>query len=84
MGHENGGKQRPTKRRHMQGMLDETDPLEFKLSQHLFRVLSRLLKQVEYKLQISSDSKSCSNLTINKMSLVLDARHMNYIQIQFS
>ena len=27
MGHENGGKQKPTKRRHVQGMLDETDPL---------------------------------------------------------
>ena len=28
MGHENGGKQKPTKRRHVQGMLDETDPLK--------------------------------------------------------
>ena len=27
MGHENGDKQRPTKRRHVQGMLDETEPL---------------------------------------------------------
>ena len=27
MGHENGGKQRLAKRRHVQGMLDETDPL---------------------------------------------------------
>ena len=27
MGHENGDKQRPAKRRHVQGMLDETDPL---------------------------------------------------------
>ena len=27
MGHENGDKQRPTKRRHVQGMLDKTDPL---------------------------------------------------------
>ena len=27
MGHENGDKQRPTKRRHVQGMLDETDPV---------------------------------------------------------
>ena len=26
MGHENGGKQRLAKRRHVQGMLDETDP----------------------------------------------------------
>ena len=28
MGHEDGDKQRPTKRRHVQGMLDETDPLK--------------------------------------------------------
>ena len=27
MGHENGNKQGPTKRRHVQGMLDETEPL---------------------------------------------------------
>ena len=27
LAHENGDKQRPTKRRHVQGMLDETDPL---------------------------------------------------------
>ena len=27
MGHENGGRQRLAKRRHVQGMLDETDPL---------------------------------------------------------
>ena len=27
MGHENGDKQRLGKRRHVQGMLDETDPL---------------------------------------------------------
>ena len=27
MGHENGDKQRPTKRRHVRGMLDETDSL---------------------------------------------------------
>ena len=27
MAHENGDKQRPAKRRHVQGMLDETDPL---------------------------------------------------------
>ena len=27
MGHENGDKQKPTKSRHVQGMLDETDPL---------------------------------------------------------
>ena len=27
MGHENGEKQRPVRRRHVQGMLDETDPL---------------------------------------------------------
>ena len=27
MGHENGDKQRSAKRRHVQGMLDETDPL---------------------------------------------------------
>ena len=27
MAYENGDKQRPAKRRHMQGMLDETDPL---------------------------------------------------------
>ena len=51
--------------------------LEFKLSQHLLRFLRRLLKEVAYKLQISSDSKSCSLLTISKMSLVLDLRHMN-------
>ena len=30
MGHENGDKQRPAKRRHVQGMLDETDPLTLK------------------------------------------------------
>ena len=29
MGHENGSKQRPTKRRRLQGMLDETDPLSY-------------------------------------------------------
>ena len=29
MNHENGDKQRPTKRRHVQGMLDETDPLSY-------------------------------------------------------
>ena len=28
MPHENGGKQRLAKRRHVQGMLDETDPLK--------------------------------------------------------
>ena len=28
MGHENGGKQRLAKRRYVQGMLDETDPLK--------------------------------------------------------
>ena len=28
MGHENGDKQKPTKSRHVQGMLDETDPLK--------------------------------------------------------
>ena len=28
MGHENGGKQRLAKKRHVQGMLDETDPLK--------------------------------------------------------
>ena len=27
MGHENGDKQRPAKKRHVQGMLDETAPL---------------------------------------------------------
>ena len=27
IGHENGDKQGPNERRHMQGMLDETDPL---------------------------------------------------------
>ena len=35
MAHENGDKQRPTKRRHVQGMLDETDPfnlLKFKVN----------------------------------------------------
>ena len=30
MAHENGDRQRPAKRRHMQGMLDETDPLRGK------------------------------------------------------
>ena len=30
MGHENGHKQRPAKRRHVQGMLDETEPLRDK------------------------------------------------------
>ena len=29
MGHENGDKQRLAKRRHVQGMLDETDPLKY-------------------------------------------------------
>ena len=29
MAHENGDKQRPAKRRHVQGMLDETEPLKF-------------------------------------------------------
>ena len=29
--HENGDKQRPTKKRQVQGMLDETDPLTFSL-----------------------------------------------------
>ena len=33
MGHENGGKQGLAKRRHVQGMLDETDPLS--LSSHV-------------------------------------------------
>ena len=28
MAHENGDKQRPANRRHVQGMLDETDPLK--------------------------------------------------------
>ena len=28
MAHENGDKQRPVNRRHVQGMLDETDPLK--------------------------------------------------------
>ena len=28
MGHENGDEQRPVKRRHVQGMLDETGPLK--------------------------------------------------------
>ena len=32
MGHENGGKQRLAKRRHVQGMLDETDPLNHSAS----------------------------------------------------
>ena len=32
MAHENGDKQRLAKRRHVQGMLDETDPLNFILS----------------------------------------------------
>ena len=31
MAHENGDKQRPAKRRHVQGMLDETDPLNWSL-----------------------------------------------------
>ena len=35
MGHENGGKQKPTKRRHVQGMLDETDPLTLDFEQFL-------------------------------------------------
>ena len=34
MGRENDGKQRPTKRRHMQGMLDETDPLNLRILNH--------------------------------------------------
>ena len=33
MAYENGHKQRPVKRQHVQGMLDETDPLTF--SKHL-------------------------------------------------
>ena len=31
MAHENDDKQRPAKRRHVQGMLDETDPLRFNI-----------------------------------------------------
>ena len=36
MGHENGDKQRATKSRHMQGMLDETGPLTTALMIHTF------------------------------------------------
>ena len=35
MGHENGDKQRPAKRRHVQGMLDETDPLMYDLKAYI-------------------------------------------------
>ena len=34
MAHENGDKQRPTKRLHVQGMLDETDPLNNEYQLH--------------------------------------------------
>ena len=40
MGYENGGKRRPTKRRHVQGMLDETDPL--KQVPHQYALLSMM------------------------------------------
>ena len=36
MGRENGDKQRPTKRRHVQGMLDETAPL---IGNQILRIL---------------------------------------------
>ena len=36
MGHENGGKQRLAKRRHMQGMLDETDPFSFSFHRQIY------------------------------------------------
>ena len=46
MAHENGDKQRPTKIRHVQGMLDETDPLTvFSLVTGLFYILIVVLLQ---------------------------------------
>ena len=38
MGHENGKKQRLSKRRNVQGMLDETDPLMISISLSLMSV----------------------------------------------
>ena len=39
MDHENGDKQRPVKRRHVQGMLDETDPLRILKLESFFVVI---------------------------------------------
>ena len=46
MGHENGGKQRLAKRRHVQGMLDETDPLTKKLEESLDIFQRKLLRRM--------------------------------------
>ena len=46
MAHENGDKQRPAKRRHVQGMLDETDPLTFILNVFMFTFLCFLITAI--------------------------------------
>ena len=65
MGHENGGKQRLAKRRHVQGMLDETDPLiPIENNQEKFlRIIQRLrsrLSPLPMTLALLYDNKGLS------------------------
>ena len=62
MGHENGDKQRPTKRRHVQGMLDETEPLTLTV---LFVLNFRLLEFLLFTIANCSDI----NKIINKKAI---------------
>ena len=48
MAHENGDKQRPINRWHVQGMLDETDPLNFAKLNKTYIVFAKFKYHPEY------------------------------------
>ena len=85
MGHENGDKQRLGKRRHVQGMLDETDPLNLLGKYVTFVALARCEKTKK-----CNDSVLCfSNFMFclcfafrNRKNLVLHTEHMNSQPLQ--
>ena len=70
MGHENGSKQRLAKRRHVQGMLDETDPLTKKLEEslHIFqrKLLGRMLHIKLTDTRRNEEMKTSFQRTIEK------------------
>ena len=69
MGHENGGKQRLAKRRHVKGMLDETDPLIIHV-QSSFGLCSFILLWVApHTISSFIWRKSTLNVTLNPMLL---------------
>ena len=69
MAHENGDKQRPTKRRHVQGMLDETDPLNTRSTASFIK--SPLIEQMGWMTideLITCESKTMVFKSLNQLA----------------